>query len=419
MAYKVCRDFTNQRPIDCNQMLVPLLTLAAGVSAAPYGLLDIVPQAVSDLAMLALPELNTHAILDKNPALFELHRDLVTIESISNNEEAVSDYLQRYLKNLGLGLQIYNGDTEDKRNIYAHTSNNGSSKVLLTSHIDTVPPYIEYSLEATSDGDVAIHGRGTCDAKGSVAAQVIAYKEMFESGEIGVDDVSLLFVIGEEVGGPGMVKINKELIAANINWDTVVFGEPTENKLAVGHKGIFLADIKVNGFAAHSGYPDIGVDADKILIDIMHDLEHYEWPSSKELNQTTVNIGLIQGGPAANVISPSAWCRVLMRTAVGIDEIEPVVESIISQYEPASLGIEYHIESSADPVHLDYDVDGFNTYIASYATDIPNLTQRGFKRFLYGPGSILVAHGDNEQVLASEMLRAVDDYKALIRAALN
>lgn len=398
-------------------MLPALLSLAATVSAAPLNIFDVVPQLFD---VVSTPnEMKDPSLFEKNPALFNLHRDLIRIESISNNEYGVSNYLKRYLSDLGLNLTIYNGETDDKRNIYAYSGSDASSKVLLTSHIDTVPPYIGYNLVDSKDGeDVEIHGRGACDAKGSVAAQVIAYKEMVDSGEISADDVSLLFVIGEEVGGPGMLKINDELIEAGINWDSVVFGEPTENKLAVGHKGIFLASIHVKGFAAHSGYPDIGVDADKILIDIMHELEHYQWPTSIELNQTNLNIGLMNGGPAANVISPSAHCRILMRTAVGVDQIEPVVTEIVNKYVDKSLGIEFIIEGAADPVHLDTDIEGFETYIASYATDIPNMTQRGFKRYLYGPGSILVAHGDNEFVLASDLLDSVEGYKALIRASI-
>lgn len=395
-------------------LVIPaLLTVASTVSAAPLNLFDVVPQ-LFDVSN----EPKGSSVFDKNPALFNLHRDLVSIESISNNEWGVSNYLQRYIKDLGLNLTIYNGETEDMRNIYVHSSSQGSSKVLLTSHIDTVPPYIGYELIKTDDGDVEIHGRGTCDAKGSVAAQVIAYKEMLEAGEISEDDVSLLFVIGEEVGGSGMIKMDGELIDAGVNWDTVIFGEPTESKLAVGHKGIFLADIHVKGFAAHSGYPEIGIDADKILIDIMYDLEHYDWPSSVELNKTTLNIGLMHGGVAANVISPSAKCSIVMRTAVEIDQIEPVVSNIIAKHAGEALSIEYEIEGAADPVHLDFDIEGFETYIASYATDIPNLTQRGFKRYLYGPGSILVAHGENEYVLATDLLKAVDDYKKLIKASI-
>lgn len=356
------------------------------------------------------------SIFAENPELFKLHKQLVTISSVSGREDAVAGFLKGYLKNLGLGFELMLDETG--KDIYAYAGNSPNSSVLLSSHIDTVPPFFDYSIKEES-GEINIYGRGSCDAKGSVAAQIIAAKELLEEGLVTPEDISLLFVFGEEVGGGGMRAANKILVEENINWDTVIFGEPTENKLATGHKGIYLADVEVKGFASHSGYPEVGVDADKILIEIMHELENYEWPSSKLLNKTTLNIGLINGGPAANVVSPHAKCTLLMRTAVNASEIIPIVEEIVKKYEPLSRGITLKVNAADDPVSLDYDVEGFETYIASYATDIPNLTQRGFTRYLYGPGSILVAHGAGEYVSAKSLLKAVEDYKKLTLQSLG
>lgn len=357
------------------------------------------------------------ALFQKNPELFKLHKKLVNIESISGNEVSVSNYLQNYLSQLGLGLELAIDETG--KNIYAYGSENGSTKVLLTSHIDTVPPYIDYFVQETEDGDVEIHGRGSCDAKGSVAAQIIAAKELLEDGIVTTDDLSLLFVFAEEVGGAGMRSANSYLVEEGINWDAVIFGEPTENKLATGHKGIYLAKLEVFGVASHSGYPDMGIDADKIMIEIMHELETYNWPTSELLNSTTLNIGMFGGGIAGNVISPYAECTILMRTAVDADEIDTIVQSIVSKHESKAKDLKLDVRVTDDPVSLDYEVDGFETIIASYSTDIPNLKQRGFKRYLYGPGSILVAHGDHEYVTASSMLQAVEDYKKLVLYSLG
>lgn len=358
-------------------------------------------------------------IFNKNPELFKLHAELVQHQSISGNEFGVSAFLQDYIDNLGLGLELKVDPSE--RNIYAFGGASGeNSSVLLTSHIDTVPPYINYRIdEDATDGSVKIFGRGSCDAKGSVAAQIIAAKELIEAGLVTVDELSLLFVFAEEVGGNGMKDANEFFNDNDITWDSVIFGEPTENKLATGHKGVYIADIEVWGEASHSGYPDVGIDADKILIEIMHELETYPWPSSEILNKTTVNIGLMGGGTAANVVSPYARCTVLMRTAVDSDQIVPVVEQIVSKYESSAKKLRLELGVADDPTFLDYDVEGFETYIASYATDIPKLDQKGFKRYLYGPGSILVAHGDNEYVTAESMLKAVDDYKTLVLHALG
>jgi acetylornithine deacetylase/succinyl-diaminopimelate desuccinylase-like protein len=357
-------------------------------------------------------------IFNENPELFKLHADLVNIESISHNEFGVSRYLQSYLHNLGLGLTLEVDSSN--RNIYAYGGKNENSSVLLTSHIDTVPPYINYYIkENKNDGSIEIHGRGSCDAKGSVAAQIIAAKELLQDNLVTIDELSFLFVFQEEVGGAGMKTANDYFNKNQITWDTVIFGEPTENKLAIGHKGIFMADVEVIGLASHSGYPEVGIDANKILIEIMHELETYPWPTSESLNETTLNIGLIDAGTASNVISPDAKCSVLLRTAVDANEIASIVEKIIKKYESLAKEINYSIGVTDDPVSLDYQVEGFETYVASYATDIPKLDHKNFKRYLYGPGSILVAHGDNEYVTAASLLKAVEDYKKLILFSLR
>lgn len=401
------------------QIIALALTVNAGIIP------NILEEAIESIEQLSLniEKVSRHSNISdafrKNPELFKLHADLINIESISGNEYGVSGYLQRYLNNLGLGYDFEIDDTN--RNIYAfggeHKQN---SSVLLTSHIDTVPPYVNYYVEEDSDdGSVRIYGRGSCDAKGSVAAQVIAAKELIEEGLVTIDELSLLFVFGEEVGGLGMRKSNDYFNKENTTWDSVIFGEPTENKLAAGHKGIYMADIEVFGLASHSGYPDVGIDADKILIEIMHELENYPWPSSELLNKTTINIGLMNGGTAGNVVSPYAKCSVLMRTAVDSDEIVPVVAEIVSKYESYAKELKFEVSVTDDPTSLDYQVEGFEKYIASYATDIPKLDHKGFKRYLYGPGSILVAHGDNEYVTADSLLEAVDGYKKLVLYSLG
>lgn len=401
-------------------------TLALVVSAAPAPKIDIQNVLEGILSDAAKPieqfaqvikECEKPEIFNENPELFDLHADIVKIESISNHEYGVSRYLQNYLKKLGLTVET----DDSNRNIYAYSGESRNSTVLLTSHIDTVPPYIDYYIEAGTgkDHDVNIHGRGTCDAKGSVAAQIIAAKELIDEGVVSPENVSLLFVFKEEVGGGGMLTANNWVNENNITWDAVIFGEPTENKLATGHKGIILGEVEITGLASHSGYPDVGIDANKILISIMHDLETYKWPTSEILNNTTVNIGLFQGGTAGNVISPHAKFQVVMRTVTGYEEIVPVIKKIVEKHGAKAKDFNLEIPVTDDPVTLDFNVDGFETYIASYATDIPKLDHKGFKRYLYGPGSILVAHGDNEHVSAESLLQAVEDYKKLVKQELG
>lgn len=405
-----------------------VVALALAVNAAPApalkanifdGVFLDVANSVEQLTAFKTNKVNTWEDFDiskKNFELFKLHEDIVKIESVSNNEDEVSTYLQKYLKNLGFNVKT----DESNRNIYAYFGKSENSTVLLTSHIDTVPPFINYHVEKEDSGDdFKIFGRGSCDAKGSVAAQIIAAKELIEEKIVKAEDISLLFVFGEEVGGGGMIAANSWVNENYITWDTVIFGEPTENKLATGHKGIYLAELEVFGFASHSGYPDVGIDANKILIEIMHDLEVYEWPTSEVLNKTTVNIGLFSGGTAGNVISPYAQCEIVMRTVTDSDQIIPIVQQIVEKHGLLAKDFKLNVQVTDDPVTLDFEVDGFETYIASYATDIPKLDHRNFKRYLYGPGSILVAHGDNEHVSAKSLLKAVEDYKALVKHSLS
>ncbi|KAG7924939.1 hypothetical protein KL925_004781 [Ogataea polymorpha] len=357
------------------------------------------------------PQLNLpsalHGPIAKADALglYPLHKGLVRIESLSFQEQDASQYIAEYLQSLGLTVETI--DSQGRNNIYAYLGSTRDTKVLLTSHIDTVPPYIEYY----DDGD-RIYGRGSCDAKGSVAAQITAFTELYEENKVHEGDIALLFVVGEETGGDGMLTVDKEIHA---NWDMVVFGEPTENKLAVGHKGVYYFKIQVHGLSSHSGYPELGKDANNELIRIMYEISTTEWPSDEVLGATTVNIGLINAGTAANVVSPIAECEVLMRVSVKADEIQKIVDNILEKYQD----VEVTVVQKADPTYLDYDVPGFDTMLAAYFTDVPNLTQRGFKRYLYGPGSILVAHGDHEYVSHESLEDAVEGYKKLVAYGLK
>ncbi|KAG7826963.1 hypothetical protein KL920_004961 [Ogataea angusta] len=337
--------------------------------------------------------------------LYSLHKRLVRINSVSFQEQDASEYIAEYLKSLGLTVETIS--SQGRNNVYAYLGKTRDTKVLLTSHIDTVPPYIAYY----DDGD-KIYGRGSCDAKGSVAAQITAFTELYEQNKVQEGDVAMLFVVGEETGGDGMLAVDKEIDAS---WEMVVFGEPTENKLAVGHKGVYYFKIQVHGLSSHSGYPELGKDANNELIKIMYEISTTEWPSDELLGPTTVNIGLINAGTAANVVSPIAECEVLMRVSVKSDEIQKIADDILEKYQD----VEVTVIQKADPTYLDYDVPGFDTMLAAYFTDVPNLTQRGFKRYLYGPGSILVAHGDNEYVTHESLEYAVEGYKRLVAYGLK
>lgn len=346
-------------------------------------------------------------VVDSKYSLLRLHRNLVEHQSISSNELEVGQWLGSYLKKAGLTVELQRVDGPERYNVYAYLGSQRNTSVVVTSHIDTVPPFIPYLVHGTD-----IRGRGTSDAKGSVATQVIAFLDLVASGKLKEGDASLLFVVGEENSGSGMRAASTDLGAS---WDIAIFGEPTENKLAIGHKGIVHFVVEVEGRASHSGYPELGVSATEILIPILYQLQNLELPKSDLLGPSTVNIGKIEAGVAANVIPAHGQATVAIRVADDRDEILRLVHSVIE-------GVD-HVKPlnviGLDPQFLDYDVPGFESIVVAYTTDVPNLTLPLKKRFLYGPGSILVAHGDNEFVSNKDLLDAVDGYKRLIGHALS
>lgn len=348
--------------------------------------------------------------LDVQNDVLDLHKQLVEIPSISNNETAVAEFLVKELERRNYNVLVQNV-TQDgtSQNIIAFKGHNYHTKVLLTSHFDTVPPYWPYRRE----GDY-IYGRGSVDAKSCVAAQICAFDELVKNGEINEEtDLALLFVVGEEVEGTGMKYANEHLEYKD--WDAVIFGEPTESKLGVGHKGYAVAELKAHGVAAHSGYPELGVSATEILIGALHEILSTKLPESDLLGPSTVNIGKISGGVAANVIPSEAHATVTFRIASDPGSIKSLLDKIVQSNDRLEITNEVYI---VDPQYLDYEVDGFDTIVLAYSTDIPNLSGE-FSRYLYGPGSIHVAHSDNEYVRAHELIESVDGYKRLVLHSLK
>lgn len=237
----------------------------------------------------------------------------------------------------------------------------------------------------------------------------------------------LLYVVGEEVHGDGMRAAND----LDLSPKTIIFGEPTEGKLASGHKGMLGFTMKAIGKAAHSGYPWLGRSANEVLVKALAALmqlgEHL--PQSEKYGSTTINIGRIEGGVAANVVAESAKAQVAIRIAAGTpgDIKEKVVKAVKAATKEFKLPGEkedvVEIEFAGTgyaPVDIDSDVPGFDVFTVNYGTDIPNLDPvKGQKRYLYGPGSILVAHSDHEAITVKDLEEAVGGYKKIILHALD
>ncbi|KAH3670380.1 hypothetical protein OGAPHI_000895 [Ogataea philodendri] len=339
----------------------------------------------------------------RQSSLIELHKDITEIDSEVGNEYDVVHFLAGYLSDHGLTVELQTV-AESRENIYAYIGSSRDTKVLLTSHIDTNPAgKIPYHVIGNE-----IHVRGACDAKGSVASQIFAFLELQRDGIITEGDLGLLFVVGEEYDGSGSLAAVTSL---NATWsNAVVVGEPTENKLSVGHKGNFRFDVNAIGVASHSGYPEQGFSAVEFLMRRIELLLDTAFPHSNLLGPTTVNIGTFHGGISANLLAPSAKAEIYIRVADDINLVNDTVNEIFTTSHS-----NYSIVQMLEPQYLDYDIPGFETVACSYATDIPYFKRPGVKRYLYGPGSILVAHSPKEYLTVEDLYESVEGYKAIVQ----
>jgi acetylornithine deacetylase len=292
--------------------------------------------------------------------LISLHKSLITIPSVTGNEGNVADFLDDYLQSLGFTVELQPVLPGSSRaNVFAYTGKTRQTRSLVTSHIDTVPPFLPYSYTPASsssspDGADLITGRGAVDAKGSVAAQIAALHSLLPA--IHDSDVALLFVAGEEAGGAGMRAAND----LGLSWETVIFGEPTERKLACGHKGALGFIITAKGKTGHSGYPSTGRNAIDALVDVLAELKRVQLPWSEKFGNTTVNVGLISGGIAGNVIPDRAEAKASVRVAgASPEEIRALVQGAVGQ---AAKGVDAEVSVEFTPglgeVRIDCDVEG-------------------------------------------------------------
>ena len=191
----------------------------------------------------------------------------------------------------------------------------------------------------------------------------------------------------------------------------MINGEPTDNDLAIGSKGTFRLMIRTRGKAAHSAYPEEGESAIEKLLDILDDIRHTKFPDDEFFGDTTVNIGTIDGGAALNVMPPTAEAGLAIRLTTRKQPIEDAIRSIVRDRG------EIEILSFSEPVRM-LDLDGFNKKVVRFTTDIPHMPNWG-KPLLLGPGSILVAHTNDEFVLKKDLEDAVGLYVSVAKRLLS
>lgn len=279
-------------------------------------------------------------------SLISLHKSLVERESTTGSEKSVTSFLIDYLRSKGFTVDIQTVEGT-RENVYAYVGDSPKARVLLTSHIDTVPPYTPYQRR----GD-EIWGRGSVDAKGCVAAQIMAVESLLAASKVGKGDVALLYVIGEEVNNLGTRAANQLGLA----WEAVVFGEPTELKLASGEKGEISFYLKANGKAGHSGYPESGDSAITMLVRALAALDVLKLPCNEKYGETTINIGTIEGGVSLCVIAESASAGAFIRVVDNdLDGLRRLVEETVHSAAP---GVEIEFKTGKGPSDINHDIEG-------------------------------------------------------------
>jgi acetylornithine deacetylase len=320
----------------------------------------------------------------------ELTRALVALETPTGAEGAAIDLLDGTLRRAGYRV-TRQPVSPGRDNLFAYRE---APELVFSTHVDTVPPYLPLSEDSG-----AIHGRGSCDAKGIAAAMVTAAERLSQAGE---RRVGLLFLVGEENGSDGA------LAAADLEprGRFLVNGEPTENRLSIGQKGTLRVDLKATGKAAHSAYPEDGVSAIAALLDSIERIRRMPLPVDQLLGPSTLNLGLINGGVAPNVIPPSASAQLLVRTVEPTDPLKAAIRKLVSPEVSVDFPVElpFHKGGSAPA--------GWETVVVSYASDLPFLASWG-EGYQLGPGTIRVAHTASEHILKADLLRGVELYVRL------
>lgn len=319
-------------------------------------------------------------------------RALVDIDSTTGREGEAGQWLARVLADRGWRVSTH-PVTEGRFNVYAAGA--AAPAIVFSTHFDCVPPFFPSRLEGGR-----IHGRGACDAKGILAAQVAAAESLRRDG---VDDIALLFVVGEERGSDGAAVANRFSPSPRY----LVNGEPTDSRLAAATRGALRVRLTAGGRAAHSSNPELGESAIEKLVDALVALRRIELPADPVLGRTHYTVGLVSGGLAPNVVPPAATAEAMFRT-VGPGE------AVIDALAPLGTMVDIAPVLEIPPVRM-VTVDGFDTAVFSFATDVPQLTAWG-QPLLFGPGSIQVAHTDEEHIDTAELEAAVGAYVRLAAA---
>ena len=335
----------------------------------------------------------------------ELTKQLVAIDSTTYHEGLCGEFLADLLTGAGWSVERMpvpqpdpartpGGGAGPRFNVYA-TLPGPAPDTVLSTHMDTVPPF----LGPAREDDTHLYGRGVCDAKGIIAAQIVAAEQLRAEGL----PVGLLFLVGEERDSAGAKTANEQPRGSRY----LINGEPTDNRLALASKGCLRVELFAHGKMAHSAYPELGESAIDKLLQALTAIQAIELPLIEGIGDTTLNVGLLSGGRAPNVIADEAEAHILVRLVGPSEGIRRSIQSAVEGLCDVDFSLELpFVQMRAVP--------GFETMVAKFTTDIPSLTHWG-EPFLLGPGSIHTAHTPDERIAKADILQAVELYARLVR----
>lgn len=328
-----------------------------------------------------------------------LARQLIDVPSPTESEFAVGELLEQELTRLGFATQRHHV-TPTRFNLLARAG--GEPRVVLNSHIDTVPPWFE-----SSEDEEHVYGRGACDTKGIIAAMLAAGERLRARG---IDDFAFLFVVGEETDSVGAKTANTAF--EHLGSEYVVVGEPTESTFASASKGALTCTIRFEGVAAHSAYPHLGESAINKMVAAIAEINATDWGSHEFLGKTTVNVGVVRGGQRPNIIPADAECELIFRLVTTPEDVQARLETLVAKH-----GGRITV-TRGNPPQFMIVPEGQKSAVVSFNTDVPWLGNLG-KPLLFGPGSILDAHGKNEKIAKRELVAAVQTYEEMVIALLE
>ncbi|HTZ32516.1 MAG TPA: M20/M25/M40 family metallo-hydrolase [Methylomirabilota bacterium] len=332
--------------------------------------------------------------------LFALTRALVDLDSTTGKEKPVVDFLFSHLSSLA---NRHNGRIErlaaapDRDNLFLTF---GVPVVTLSTHMDTVPPYF-----SSTEDDAHIHGRGSCDAKGIIASMIHSAESLLASG---TRNFALLFVVGEERDSAGATAAASTPRGSRF----LVNGEPTENRLALGSKGVLRYEMVAHGKLAHSAYPELGHSAIHALLDALADIRALPLPCEPVLGQSTLNVGTIRGGRAPNVVADEARAEIMFRLVADPSELRLAVATAAEKHKVEAREVLFN-----PAIHL-HSLTDLSTTVVAFATDIPTFNGAWGQPYLIGPGSIHLAHTAEERIPKRELTDAVGIYGRMVRQLL-